>query len=139
MPLQGGCFTCSRGLNNKKMARFDCFFISDDWDSLFGGVIQQILTRPTSDHFPILIEGGKGLARGLSPFYFLNMWLKEEGFKDLVRSWWQGVSYNDLSSFILAQKLKATKTNLKSWNNEIFRMVETNKCTTPNCVAFWDD
>ncbi|RVW35454.1 hypothetical protein CK203_097229 [Vitis vinifera] len=33
------------------------------------------------------IEGG-GLRRGPSPFRFENMWLKVEGFQDLIRSWW---------------------------------------------------
>ncbi|RVW39285.1 AUGMIN subunit 5 [Vitis vinifera] len=42
------------------------------------------------DHFPITIEGG-GKRRGPSPFRFENMWLRVEGFKDLLRSWWQGM------------------------------------------------
>ncbi|KAL6327210.1 hypothetical protein AAG906_015249 [Vitis piasezkii] len=36
------------------------------------------------DHFPILFEGG-GLRRGPSIFKFENMWLKVEGFKDLLK------------------------------------------------------
>ncbi|KAL6328075.1 hypothetical protein AAG906_033348 [Vitis piasezkii] len=34
-------------------------------------------------------EGG-GIRRGPTPFRFENMWLKVEGFKDLVRTWWRG-------------------------------------------------
>ncbi|RVW15098.1 hypothetical protein CK203_083360 [Vitis vinifera] len=35
-------------------------------------------------------EGG-GIRRGPTPFRFENMCLKVEGFKDLVRTWWQGI------------------------------------------------
>ena len=49
--------------------------------------LQSRLPRPTSDHFPIMLEGG-GLRRGPSPFRFENMWLKVDGFKDLIRGWW---------------------------------------------------
>ncbi|RVW93985.1 hypothetical protein CK203_033990 [Vitis vinifera] len=31
---------------------------------------------------------GGGLRRGPSPFRFENMWLKVDGFKDLIRDWW---------------------------------------------------
>ena len=37
-----------------------------------------------SDHFPILLDGG-GVRRGPIPFRFENMWLKEEGFKELLK------------------------------------------------------
>lgn len=56
------------------------------WEDLFSGVVQCILPRPVSDHSPILLDGG-GLQRGPSPFRFENMWLKEEGFKDPLKSW----------------------------------------------------
>ena len=32
-------------------------FLVSKWDSLFGGVRQSILSKPTSDHFLILLEG----------------------------------------------------------------------------------
>lgn len=37
------------------------------------------------DHYPILIDCG-GLSKGLLSFKFENMWLKAEGFVDLVNS-----------------------------------------------------
>ena len=56
-----------------------------------------------SDHFPILLDGG-GVRRGPIPFRFENMWLKEEGFKELFRGWWQGFNYSGSYSFILTEK-----------------------------------
>ena len=67
------------------MARLDKFLVLKDCDNHFGDVIQCILLKPMSDHCPILLEGGGGIVRGLTPFRFENMWLKEDGFKDLAK------------------------------------------------------
>ena len=65
-----------------------------------------------SDYFPILLDGGR-VRRGPTPFRFENTWLKEERFKDLLKGWWQGLSFSGSFSFILAEKLKALKAILK--------------------------
>lgn len=49
----------------------------------FSNTSQTLLTRPLSDHSPILLEGGE-VRRGKTPFRFENMWLKVDGFKDMV-------------------------------------------------------
>ena len=86
--VQGGQFTWKGRLNNCRVARLDRFLVYEDWDCLFGGVNQSILLPwPTSDHFPICFKGeGEGLPAPAS-FRFGNMWIKEEGFKDLIREW----------------------------------------------------
>ena len=48
------------------------------------------------------------------------MWLKEEGFVERVRQWWNGYCFSGPPSFILARKLKALKEDLKKWNKEEF-------------------
>ena len=48
------------------------------------------------------------------------MWLKVEGFVDRVQQWWNGYNFVGLLGFILAQKLKALKADLKKWNREEF-------------------
>ena len=87
LPLQGGPFTWSGGLNNQAMTKIDRFLVSEDWEGHFKGAVQCTLPRPVSDHFPILLDGG-GVRRGPVPFRFANVWLKEEGFKDLLKGWW---------------------------------------------------
>ena len=71
-----------------------------------------------SDHFPILLDGG-GLRRGPAPFRFENMWLKEEGFKDVLQTWWEGLNFRRSASFVFAAKLQALKSLLKNWNREV--------------------
>ena len=41
------------------------------------------------------------------------MWLKVEGFVDRVQQWWNEYSFAGSPSFILAQKLKALRADLK--------------------------
>ena len=48
------------------------------------------------------------------------MWLQAEGFVDRVQQWWTGYSFTGSPSYILAQKLKALKADLKKWNREVF-------------------
>ena len=84
LPLHGGPFTWSGGLNGQSRSRLDRFMISEDWENHFSGEIQCSLPRPVSDHFPILLDGG-GVRRGPIPFRFENMWLKEEGFKEQLK------------------------------------------------------
>ena len=65
-----------------------------------------------SDHCPLLVEAG-GMSRGKTSFKFENMWLKVEGFMDLVRGWWNGYHFVGSPSFVPACKLKALKRDLK--------------------------
>jgi hypothetical protein len=43
----------------------------------------------------------------------LGMWLKYEGFVDKVKSWWDLYTFEGLLSFVLANKLKSLKLDLK--------------------------
>ncbi|RVW38817.1 hypothetical protein CK203_074199 [Vitis vinifera] len=134
---KGGDFTWNGGLNNQTWARLDRFLVSPSWIDQFNGINQCRLARPVSDHFPIMLAGG-GIRRGPSPFRFENMWLKTEGFKELVRSWWQGTEVRGNASYKLATKMKEIKQKLKVWNREEFGKLECNKSAALQQVEFWD-
>ena len=130
-------FTWSGGFNNRLKSRIDWFLISKDWEVHFQGAIQVVLARPVSDHFLILLDGG-GMRRGSMPFRFENMWLKEEGFKEVLRKWWKGIRVSGSANFFLIEKLKVLKPIMRRWNKEVFGKVESKKQTAWNLVDFWD-
>ena len=138
LPLQGGPFAWSGGNNGQAMSRIDRFLVSGDWESYFLRVTQSTLLRQVLDHFPILLDGG-GITPGPSPFRFENMWMKAEGFKDLLKGWWQGLSLKGSASFIQAEKLKGLKGELKVWNKEVFGNVGNRKAEALHRVGCWDN
>ncbi|RVW21251.1 putative ribonuclease H protein [Vitis vinifera] len=133
----GGRVHMEWGLNNQAWARLDRFLVSPSWLDQFSGVTQGRLSRPISDHFPIVLEGG-GVRRGPTPFRFENMWLKVEGFNDIIRTWWQEIEVRGSASYRLAVKMKEIKKKLKVWNKEVFGRLETNKASALHQLDFWD-
>uniref|UniRef100_A0A2N9HG92 Endonuclease/exonuclease/phosphatase domain-containing protein n=1 Tax=Fagus sylvatica TaxID=28930 RepID=A0A2N9HG92_FAGSY len=115
LPLNGGMYSWCNGAANPSMSRIDRVLVSTDWEEHYPDVVQKLMPKPISDHNPMLLEAG-GMARGKSSFKFENMWLKVPEFVDIVQNWWSGYSYSGTPSFVLAQKLKALKGDLKEWN-----------------------
>jgi hypothetical protein len=62
-------------------------------------------------------------SRGSRHFKFENMWLQLEAFVEQVKNWWGFFNYQSFPSYVLAQKLKALKSDLKKWNEEVFDIV----------------
>ena len=119
LPLEGASFTWFRDLGSVCMSRIDRTLASVDWVDHFGNVSQRVLPRVVFDHCPLLVVGGS-VNKGRSAFKFENMWLKEEGFVERARQWWNGYCFSGSPSFILARKLKSLKEDLKKWNLEEF-------------------
>jgi exonuclease III len=119
IPLVGGQFTWSNNQEEEIWSRIDRFLLSPSWEDHYPEVVQRRLSRVCSDHFPLMLECGNSRG-GKRHFKFENMWLKYEGFVDKVKSWWDSYSFEGLPSYILANKLKNLKTDLKKWNEEVF-------------------
>ncbi|GFY82660.1 hypothetical protein Acr_02g0009000 [Actinidia rufa] len=105
------------------MVRLDRFLVSSEWERDHLDARQYSLPRVVSDHKPVYLVGG-GIHRGLAPFRFENMWLQVEGFRDLVREWWEGYEVFGSALHRLAKKLRWLKEDLKRWNKEVFGRVE---------------
>ena len=119
-------FTWCGGLNNRSKLRIDQFLISEEWEAHFQGAVQTVLARLVSDHAPILLDGG-GMRRGPRPFRFENMWLKSEGFKKMLRQWWERIQVSGSASFISMKKLEVLKLLLRSWNKEVLGQIDCEK------------
>jgi hypothetical protein len=116
LPLAGGVSTWA---NNLSWSRLDPFLVSPDWELSYPGLMQKKLLRVCLDHAPIVLMRGC-VQNGKNAFKFENMWLKEEGFVDKVKSWWPSFYFLGSPSFILAKKLRALKEEIKRWNREVF-------------------
>ena len=88
--------------------------------------MQSMMPRPTPDHFSVLLEGGGLTESGPLPFRFENMWLKANGFKNLINEWWQRIEVRGSGSYVLTEKLKALKARLRQWR-EVFGRVDARK------------
>ena len=119
------------------MPRLDRFLVTVDWESQFSNVIQSTVLRPVLDHSPVLLDSD-GIKSRPSPFRFENIWLKFEGFKDLLRGWWQSLHFSSSFNLVLASKLKALKGILRAWNKEVFGRVDLKKEALSR-ISFWDD
>jgi hypothetical protein len=119
IPLVGGQFTWSNNQEDEIWSRIDRFLLAPSWEDYYPEVVQRRLPRICSDHFPLILECGDSRG-GKKYFKFENMWLNHEGFVDKVKSWWDSYSFGGLPSFVLANKLKTLKMDLKKWNGEVF-------------------
>uniref|UniRef100_A0A2N9EUU7 Reverse transcriptase domain-containing protein n=1 Tax=Fagus sylvatica TaxID=28930 RepID=A0A2N9EUU7_FAGSY len=123
LPMDGGNFTWSNARSKSRLDRFLCSPLLADH---FSRIAQRRLPRLLSDHFPILLSCGF-MQKRRSPFRFENMWLRSEGFHNRVQQWWNSYLYNGSPSYILIQKLKSLKVDLRRWNKEIFGDVNLRK------------
>ena len=103
LPLQGGPFTWRGGRNGRAISRLDRFLVTTNGESKFNKAVQRCLLMSISYHFPILLDSD-GIRTGPSPFRFELMWLKHEGFKEILKGWWQSLVFQSSFSFILAAK-----------------------------------
>ena len=98
-------------------------------------VTQRPLPHVISNHCPLLVEVG-GMSREKTSFKFKNMWLKVEGFVNLLWGWWNGYHFVGPPSYVIACKLKALKGDLKHWNKHVFGNVSFRKKNVC-CLSSW--
>jgi len=119
LPLVDGQFTWSNNQEDQIWSKINRFLVSSEWEERFPDVSQRRLPRLLSDHFSLFLDCGAPRG-GNRYFKFENMWLNYEGFVEQVKMWWMSYEFSGLPSFILANKLKDLKIDLKKWNEEVF-------------------
>ena len=135
LPLVRGEYTWFHDSKNPSMSRIDRVLVSTNWEDHFLDVTQRPLPRVISNHCPLLVEVG-GMSREKTSFKFKNMWLKVEGFVNLLWGWWNGYHFVGPPSYLIACKLKALKGDLKHWNKHVFGNVSFRKKNVC-CLSSW--
>ncbi|KAH0704872.1 hypothetical protein KY289_009948 [Solanum tuberosum] len=107
--------------------RTDANCIFKRLDRILGSGIQNIfpilevehLVRSGSDHTPLLITFNTSNANVVRPFKFLNFWLKEESFMEVVKKHWEADFEGDPFS-LYHYKLKQGKESFNAMEQRNF-------------------
>lgn len=54
----------------------------------------------------------------------LNCWFLEERFLDIVKHWWESYEVHGWMAYVLTERLKRLKNELRRWNKESFGGVQ---------------
>lgn len=99
--------------------KLDRLLFSELWFGQFPLTTMENLNRTTSDHCPMLLNFHPVLGSSPKPFRFQQMWLRREGFRDLVsNNWGLPCATSGMAGFAL--KLRRLKLCLKAWNMNVF-------------------
>ncbi|KAL8456310.1 hypothetical protein ACS0TY_034502 [Phlomoides rotata] len=109
IPLVGRKFTWYRpdGMCKSKLDRL---LENSNWLNKWPDVILKGGRRSLSDHVLIYIEGCK---KDLGP--------KPFNYKDLIERVWSASNIKGWGGYVMKEKLKELKTELKTWSREIFK------------------
>lgn len=99
------------------------------------------LPRISSDYSSLILFHRKSFSLKNIPFKFEEMWLTHPSFLKVVEDSW-ATPCTGTPQFILAQKLKILKFNLKAWNKGVFgqqkvKNVEAEKTVTDIQIIFY--
>lgn len=124
LPIHGRNYTCYKPDGSCK-SRIDRILVNNTWINKWPNSTQTGLRRTVSDHYPILLEI-KARDWGPKPFRYLNLWSTHPDFKEFVSRKWDSYNIDGWGSFIMKEKLKLLKEDLKKWNVEVFGNLENN-------------
>ncbi|GAU42970.1 hypothetical protein TSUD_188430 [Trifolium subterraneum] len=122
IPVFGKKFTWSNS-DNSAMSRLDRFLLSEGLIEKGGISNQWVGGRDISDHHPIWLECSN-INWGPKPFKFNNFWLDHPDFIPFVKATWESMNIHGKKAFILKEKLKRLKEVLKTWNREVFGIMD---------------
>jgi len=93
--------------------------VSKEWLDLWPNSQQFVLSRTISDHCAVVLKE-VSVDWGPKPFRCLDVWQRDSGFKEFVRSSWVSYKVVGRGIFVFKEKLKRLKADLKVLNKEVF-------------------
>ncbi|XP_068475080.1 uncharacterized protein [Phaseolus vulgaris] len=125
IPIVGKKYTWFKA-NGTANSILDRFLVSKEWLQLWPTTKQYVQSRMVSDHCALVL---KLCPKDWSPksFRSFDVWLKEPGFKVMVKDKWESYQVQGYNMSIFKDKLKLLKADIKEWNRNIFGCVESNK------------
>ncbi|XP_028062821.1 uncharacterized protein LOC114266128 [Camellia sinensis] len=118
LPLLGRKFTWCNAQGGEKWSRIDRILLNPEWLLKYNFKVWG-LPRLFFDRCPILLMDDVR-DWGLKPFRFINAWTSHPSFPSLVAKVWHESSIIGRAGYVLFQKLKILKVELKKWNFEVF-------------------
>ncbi|KAF1894130.1 hypothetical protein Lal_00004049, partial [Lupinus albus] len=99
--------------------RLDKSICNEDWMSTWNQISCSTLPRIASDHHPLLLCFSLAIIPRFSSFKFHKVWLSNVDCQRVVAEVWR-VEVVGCPLFVLSQKLKLLKKELKTWNYLVF-------------------
>ncbi|GAU48536.1 hypothetical protein TSUD_282880 [Trifolium subterraneum] len=107
------------------MSRLDRFLLSEKFIDSEKVTGQWIGSRDISDHCPIWLLCSN-LNWGPKPFKVNNCWLEHPEFKPFVEKTWNKLNVEGKKAFVIKEKLKRLKEELRRWNRDVFGILDLN-------------
>lgn len=120
--LQGRKYSWYKGDETCK-SRIDRIMVNNGWLDNWPSSSVKGLQRSVSDHCPLVLDT-KVCDWGPKPFRFINAWTSHPDLKNFMENAWNGYSIPSWGGFILKEKLKLLKADLKRWNKDTFGVIE---------------
>ncbi|XP_077248588.1 uncharacterized protein LOC143888144 [Tasmannia lanceolata] len=106
-----------------KWRHLDRALVNIEWLCEFPSSFADYKAPWLSDHSPIIVQLKPHTGEGKKSFKFINAWLDEPSlFETVERAWSKKVNGNPM--FILVQKLREVKFNMKEWNANVFCRID---------------
>jgi hypothetical protein len=121
LPTRGTSFTWSNGRrrHHSTEKRLDRTICNQDWLNSCASTSCSTLSRSKSDHHPLLLDFQISSVRFATSFKFMQMWSHHADCKSIISRVWNS-NIIGCPMYILSEKLKLLKLELKTWNKNIF-------------------
>ncbi|PNX63751.1 cysteine-rich receptor-like protein kinase, partial [Trifolium pratense] len=110
----GRKFTWYKG-DGSSMSRLDRFLLTEEWCLAWPNCRQVARMRGLSDHCPLVLSVNED-DWGPRPSRMLKCWKDIPGYNLFVREKWNSFQVDGWGGYVLKEKLKMIKADLKEWH-----------------------